>query len=127
MAVPRLWQKAITHTATAAGQFVPFGTCCLILENTVRMVDSAEALPLLGSTVKQLFQEAAHVGRQGEEAAMLVMQHFICDHGMAAYTRVLRNAMDSLVPVLFMGGQVQDYESKVIQRQTPTGKPSPQP
>lgn len=88
----------------------------------MHMVDSAEALPLLQSTVKQMFQDAAHVGSKGEDAAMLVMQRFICDHGIRAYTRKLRNAMDALIPVLFMGGELQDYESKVILRQTPTGK-----
>lgn len=90
----------------------------------MRVADSAQALPLLESTVKQMFQDAAQVGTSGEEAAMLVMQRFICDHAIAAYTKALRNAMDCSVPLLFMGGQLQDYESKVIQRHTPNGRVS---
>ncbi len=120
--MPESLQRVLDQTACVAGNFVPFGTYCLILGDAVRIIDSSQSPQLLQLTVQQLFLGAKAVGQSSDVAPMIVMQRLICDHRIAAYKTMLRNAISSMVPLLFMGGKIDDYQPKLVQRQTPNGE-----
>ena len=120
--MPASLQRVFDLTAEVAGQFLPFGTYCLMFGDAVRIIDSSQDPQLLQLTAQQLSRGALTVGQSSDIAPMVVMQRFISDHRIAEYKLMLRNAVSSMVPLLFMGGKIEDYQPRLIQRQTPSGK-----
>ena len=119
--LPGFLQQLVNKTAQVAGDFVPFGTFCLMLADAVRIIDSTAQPQLLQITVSQLFKSVQRVGGD-EESAPLVIQRFLVDHRVQSYKNVLRTAIQSMVPLLFMGGKISDYQPMLVQRQTPNGR-----
>ena len=111
----------MNKTVQVAGNFVPFGTVCLMLGDAVRIIDSTAQPQLLQTTESQLFNSIQRAGGD-EESAPLVIQCFLVDHRVQSYKNVLRTALQSMVPLLFMGGKVSDYQPMVVQRQSPTAR-----
>ena len=91
-----------------------------MLNNMVRIIDSAADSQLLQLTVGQLFSGAQQIG-QSKESAPFVLQRFLGDHAIAGYKSMLRDAISSMVPLLFMGGHVSDYQPLLVERQTAHG------
>ena len=118
--LPQTYNNLMHKTAAVAGNFVPFGTYCLMLSDIVRVVDSTSEPQLLQITVQQLLGGAEQLGQQNQ-AAPYVLQRLLSDHCSSSYTAALRNALHSMVPVLFMGGHTSDYQSILVQRQSATG------
>ena len=118
--LPGFLQQLVNRTAQVAGDFVPFGTFCLTLGDAVRIIDSTAQPQLLQITVAQLLKGVQRVGTD-EDSAPLVIQRFIVDHRIQSYKNVLRAAVQSMVPLLFMGGKVADYQPMLVQRQTQHG------
>ena len=92
-----------------------------MLNDVVRIIDSATNPQLLQLTVGQMFSGAKQIG-QSKESAPFVLQRFLYDHAIAEYKSMLRNAISSMVPLLFMGGHVSDYQPLLVERQTPNGR-----
>ena len=118
--LPGFLQQLVSRTAQVAGNFVPFGTFCLMLGDAVRVIDSAAQPQLLQITVSQLLKGVQRVGKN-EDSAPLVIQRFLVDHHIQSYKNVLRTAIQSMVPLLFMGGKISEYQPMLVQRQTQHG------
>lgn len=118
--LPQSLSDLLHRTSAVSSSFVPFGTYCLMLNDSVRIIDSAANPRLLHITISQLFSGAKELG-QNAESAPFVLKRFLHDHAIAAYKGMLHNAISSMVPLLFMGGHVSDYQPLLVERQTPNG------
>ncbi|DBA69366.1 TPA: hypothetical protein ACH3X2_012940 [Trebouxia sp. C0005] len=118
--LPKSLTDLLHRTSSVSSSFAPFGTYCLMLNNMVRIIDSAADSQLLQLTVGQLFSGAQQIG-QSKESAPFVLQRFLGDHAIAGYKSMLRDAISSMVPLLFMGGHVSDYQPLLVERQTAHG------
>ena len=118
--LPGFLQQLVDRTAQVAGSFVPFGTFCLMLGSAVRIIDSTAQPQLLQTTVSQLLKHVQCVGNS-EDSAPLVIHRFLVDHRMQSYKNVLTTAIQSVRPLLFMGGKTSDYQPMLVQRQTQKG------
>lgn len=118
--MPQWFQDVLDRTASVSSRFAPFGTYCLLLNDVVRVIDSRASPQLLHLTIAQLFSGVKQIG-QTEHGSSFVLRRFLSDHGIANYKGMLRNAISSMVPLLFMGGHVSDYQPLLVQRQTANG------
>ena len=119
--LPAFLQRTISRTSQVAHNFVPFGSFALMLGSAVRIVDSLTQPQLLHLTVSQLLKGIQRVGQQ-ESDAPFIIQRLLLDHRITTYKHELRSSIQSMVPLLFMGGKISDYQPMLIQRQTHNGK-----
>lgn len=105
--------------AKQTGKFMAVGTVYLLLHDRIHAFDTHADGANLAQTVEQLFVRVSgrsHKRSEGDEMIMRLLQ----DHLLARYTSKMQAAVLHTVPVLFLGGQFQDYEAVPIKRMSPS-------
>ncbi len=109
--------------AKQTGKFMAVGTVYLLLHDRVHVFDTDADGANLAQTAEQLFARVSGRSQKKSEKDETIMR-FFQDHLLAKYTSKMQAAVLHTVPVLFLGGQVQDYEAVSIKRISPSaGKP----
>ena len=86
--------------------------------DSIQVFDSYADGTILARTVEQLFQRVSERSRKRTEADELITR-LSQDHLLVKYTSKLQAAVLHTVPVLFMGGQTEDYAAVSIKRMCP--------
>ncbi|KAA6417639.1 MAG: hypothetical protein FRX49_12431 [Trebouxia sp. A1-2] len=118
--LPKTWQNLLLHPVNLACTMTPFGSYCLMSGHVVRLVDSATQPQLLQITFDQLFSKVRVISEKAN-AAQSVWQRFLSDHRLQSYKDGLHTSLSSMIPILFMGGKISDYQPMLLQRQTADG------
>lgn len=119
--LPKTWQNLLLHPVNLACTMTPFGSYCLMSGHVVRLVDSATQPQLLQITFDQLFSKVRVISEKAN-AAQSVWQRFLSDHRLQSYKDGLHTSLSSMIPILFMGGKISDYQPMLLQRQTADGE-----
>ena len=117
--LPRLMHKTVAHKATCGGSFVSIGKTYLLLNDSVQVFDTKSEAATLLPKIEQLFERISGRSQQQSDREVMVSR-LVQDHQLVKYTSKIRAAVLHTVPVLFNGGQRDDYEAVPIKHISPS-------